>query len=216
MKVLAPDCDLRDLNRLLQLVTLAYRLDDGRVRRPDDFIAEVESQRVEDPTAAKVRVMTVHQAKGLQFDIVVLPELDVGVKPKPPPVVVDRDGPVGSIRCVSRYANETIQKLLPAELRPMFAEWANPLIGESLCVLYVAMTRAVHALEMIIAPSKVNEKTWPKTFAGVVRGALAPESRPNRRRCSFNMATPHGNIPAGSPGLPFGPAPATRRPTAEL
>jgi ATP-dependent helicase/nuclease subunit A len=174
VKVLAPDCDLRDLNRLLQLVTLAYRLDDGRVRRPDDFIAEVESQRVEDPTAAKVRVMTVHQAKGLQFDIVVLPELDVCVKPKAPHVVVERDGSVGPIRRVSRYANETIQKLLPAELRPMFADWANPLIGESLCVLYVAMTRAVHALDLIIAPSKANEKTWPKTFAGVVRGALAP------------------------------------------
>jgi ATP-dependent helicase/nuclease subunit A len=174
VKALAGECGLRDLNRLLQLVTLAYRLDDGRLRRPDDFITEIGSQRVEDPTAAKVRVMTVHQAKGLQFDIVVLPELDVSVKPQTPSVVIERDAPLGPIRRVSRYVNETIQKLLPDDLQPMFAGWSDALIGESLCVLYVAMTRAVHALDMIIAPSAVNEKTWPKTFAGVLRGALAP------------------------------------------
>jgi ATP-dependent exoDNAse (exonuclease V) beta subunit len=174
VKALAGDCDLRDLNRLLQLVTLAYRLDDGRVRRPDDFIAEIESQRVEDPTAAKVRVMTVHQAKGLQFDLVVLPELDVSVKPQTPAVVFEREEALGRIRRVSRYVNETIQKLLPAELQPMFAQWSDSLIGESLCVLYVAMTRAVHAVDMIIAPSKINENKWPKTFAGILRGALAP------------------------------------------
>jgi ATP-dependent exoDNAse (exonuclease V) beta subunit len=156
------------------LVTLAYRLDDGRLRRPDDFIAEIESQRVEDPTAARVRVMTVHQAKGLQFDIVVLPELDVPVKPQTPTVVTDRDAPLGRVCRVSRYVNETIQKLLPDNLQPMFARWSDALIGESLCVLYVAMTRAVHAIEMIIAPSKVNENKWPKTFTGVLRGALAP------------------------------------------
>ena len=174
VKLLAPSCDLRDLNRLLQLVELAYRFDDGRIRRPDDFIARIEEERVEDPTAAKVRVMTVHQAKGLQFDIVVLPELDGNLKPQAPRVVVDRPSPLEPIRSVCRYANETIQKLLPAELQPMFADWANPWISQSLCVLYVAMTRAVHSLDMIVGPSKPNEKTWPKTFAGLVRAALAP------------------------------------------
>ena len=171
VKSLAPVCDLRDLNRLLQLVELAYRLDDGKLRRPDDFIAQIESQRVEDPTAAKVRVMTVHQAKGLQFDIVVLPELDGNVKPQPSRVVIDRAAPLEPIRRVCRYASEKIQKLLPADFQKMFATCSDPWIGESLCVLYVAMTRAVHALDMIIAPSKVNEKTWPKTYAGVLRGA---------------------------------------------
>ena len=96
--------------------------------------------------------------------------------------MVDRDGPLEPIRTVCRYANETIQKLLPPELQPMFADWAKPWIGESLCVLYVAMTRAVHALDMIIAPSKPNEKTWPKTYAGLLRSALAPGKVPNRRR----------------------------------
>jgi ATP-dependent helicase/nuclease subunit A len=173
VKSLAPACDLRDLNRLLQMVELAYGLDDGQIRRPDDFIAQIESRRVEDPTTAKVRVMTVHQAKGLQFDLVVLPELDGNLKPQTPRVAVDRPSPLEPIRRVCRYAGEAIQKLLPAEFQRMFDEWPNPWIGESLCVLYVAMTRAVHALDMIIAPSRPNEKTWPKTYAGLLRGALA-------------------------------------------
>src|SRR5690606_20874847 len=42
-------------------------------------------------------------------------------------------------------------------------------VTESLCVLYVAMTRAVHALHMIVAP---HDKDCAKTFAGVLRGAL--------------------------------------------
>ena len=46
-------------------------------------------------------------------------------------------------------------------------------VSESLCVLYVAMTRAVHALHMIIAPAKPNEKCLPKTFAGLLRATLA-------------------------------------------
>ena len=41
-------------------------------------------------------------------------------------------------------------------------------------MLYVAMTRAVHSLDMIIAPSKPNEKKWPKTYAGLLRSAMAP------------------------------------------
>lgn len=175
VKLLAPSCELRDLNRLLQLVELAYRFDDGRVRRPDDFIARIEAEKVEDPTAAKVRVMTVHQAKGLEFDIVVLPELDVAVKGQPPLVVVDRENPLAPARAVCRYAGESIQKLLPARFQKMFADWDRPWLGESLCVLYVAMTRAIHALDMIIAPPKPNGRSWPKTYAGIVRSALAPD-----------------------------------------
>ena len=41
---------------------------------------------------------------------------------------------------------------------------------EALCVLYVAMTRAIHALEMIIAPRPKSGAV--KTFAGLLRAAL--------------------------------------------
>ena len=41
-------------------------------------------------------------------------------------------------------------------------------LGEELRLLYVALTRAVHSLYLIIAPSKKNEKKIPYTFAGVL------------------------------------------------
>ncbi len=189
VKSLAPACEVRDLNRLLQLVEMAYRFDDGRIHRPDDFIARIDVERVEDPTAARVRVMTVHQAKGLQFDIVVLPELDCKLKGQPPAVVVDRETPLGPVNCVCRYTNETIQKLLPERFQKMFDAWAIPLIEQSLCVLYVAMTRAIHALDMIIAPSKSGEKKWPKTCAGLIRGALAPGKPAEPQTTAYE----HGN-----------------------
>src|SRR5882724_5867375 len=55
--------------------------------------------------------------------------------------------------------------------------WRTPVINASCTgctnfLLYVAMTRAVHALSMIMAPSRPNERTIPKTFAGIVRTAL--------------------------------------------
>ena len=61
----------------MQLVDLGHTYERRAGIRPSDFVAFVEQTKVEDPSPAKVRVMTIHQAKGLQFDIVVLPELDV-------------------------------------------------------------------------------------------------------------------------------------------
>ena len=45
-------------------------------------------------------------------------------------------------------------------------------VAESLCVLYVAMTRAIHCLHMILAPPKSGEKSLPKTYAGLLRATL--------------------------------------------
>jgi ATP-dependent exoDNAse (exonuclease V) beta subunit len=45
-------------------------------------------------------------------------------------------------------------------------------VSESLCVLYVALTRAVHALHMIIPPSSPNERNLPRSHLGLLRAAL--------------------------------------------
>jgi hypothetical protein len=107
---------------------------------------------------ADVRVMTVHQAKGLEFDLVVLPELECDLVGQPDAFVIDRPDVVGPIRRVCRYANQMIQDLMPPDVQQMFAEATDREVTESLCVLYVALTRAAHALHMIIPPSKPNEK----------------------------------------------------------
>ena len=171
-KELAAVCDRREVSRLEQLVEMAYGYEDRATTRPGDFVALVEQQKVEDPTSARVRVMTVHQAKGLQFDIVVLPELDVRIGGQPPEIVAGCPKPAAQIERVCRYVSKDLRAILPAEFQRMFAAHEERVIEESLCLLYVALTRAVHSLHLVIAPSKSNERSVPYTFAGVLRTAL--------------------------------------------
>ena len=117
VKSLAPDCGPRDVSRLLQLVEMAYTFDDGKIRRPDEFLAQARERSVEDPLSAPIRVMTVHQAKGLQFDIVVLPQLDEPLVGQPPKLVVGRASPTGPIERVCRYANMPYIELKPLSSR---------------------------------------------------------------------------------------------------
>lgn len=170
---LTRSCDGRDARRLMQLVELAYRFEDDATLRTRDFVHFVESQKVEDPTTAQVRVMTIHQSKGLEFDIVVLPQLDVRLSGQPPAVVVGRRDPTLPADFVCRYANKELQALLPGEIQQIFERQSGQAIRESLCVLYVALSRAVHALHMIIAPSSPSEKKLPITFAGLLRSTLS-------------------------------------------
>ena len=173
VKELSASCASRDLDRLVQLVGLAYGYESRASTRPDDFVNLVSQQKVEDPTSARVRVMTVHQAKGLQFDVVVLPELDVGLAGQPPQIVVGRPRPVADVQSVCRYVPKSLRPLVPMKFARMFDEHERQVVEEALCVLYVSLSRAVHALHMIVAPSRENEKTIRSTSAGLLRSALS-------------------------------------------
>ncbi len=172
---LVASCSRRELSRLEQLVELAYGYETGATLRADDFVAYVQNTRVSDPIPADVRVMTVHQAKGLEFDIVVLPELDAGLVGQPDQFVIDRPDVTGPVAKVCRYASADVQQLMPSDIQRMFAEATDREVTESLCVLYVAITRAIHAVHAIIPPSTGNEKSLPRTFAGLLRVALKDE-----------------------------------------
>lgn len=101
---LTPFCNPRELTRLMQLVSLAYRYEDHATEQAEDFIETVSATKVEDPSAADVRVMNIHQSKGLQFDIVVLPELDGPIRGNVPRMIVGRPSPTEPVEAVFRYA----------------------------------------------------------------------------------------------------------------
>ena len=138
----------------------------------------MQDQRKTDPSSARVRVMTIHQAKGLEFDAVFLPELDSKLLGQTPAFVAGRDSPLSGINRVIRYAGDEVQRLLAPEWQQLFTEDICRRLRESLCTLYVAMTRPIHALHMIIQSSERQEKNLPKTFAGLLRSALAPATNP--------------------------------------
>jgi ATP-dependent exoDNAse (exonuclease V) beta subunit len=197
---LAPHCDARELARLMQLVEMGYGYEARATTRVDDFLTMVAETRVESPRAAAVRVMTVHQAKGLEFDIVVLPELDAKLVGQPPQVVVGRPGPARPIDRVLRYVSKDLWPLLPREFETMFAEHQRRMAEEAFCVLYVALTRAKRAIHLVVAPSAENEKNVPGTFAGVLRAALARAERLEPGAVAYEAGDPQWLVPLLSEG----------------
>jgi ATP-dependent exoDNAse (exonuclease V) beta subunit len=155
---LAPACARRDLSRLQQLVEMAFTFQTRSTLRADDFVAWVRAQRVPDPSGANVRVMTIHAAKGLQFDVVILPELDSTLMGQSPAFVVDRDPKTLDVTFICRYAGEATQNLLTDGERCAFELDRQQRVEESLSLLYVAMTRAVHALHLFIPGRRTRRK----------------------------------------------------------
>jgi ATP-dependent exoDNAse (exonuclease V) beta subunit len=183
VREMADSVNQRDLSRLNQLVELAYGYEPTATLRTTDFVNYVESERVSDPTSDHVRVMTIHQAKGLQFDVVVLADLDSNLIRQRNAFVTGHSDPTLPVNRVCPYRNTRIQSLLPDDLRQMFRRATHRAVTESLCVLYVALTRAVHALHLIISPSKEGSSSkegkqkLPKSAAGLLRAALT-DGRP--------------------------------------
>ncbi len=146
---LAPACTGLDRGRLMQLVEAAEQYDArGSIGVPG-FLALVESTRRPAASVTGVRIMTVHAAKGLEFDAVILPELDGKVPAHSPDVVFDRAHLLGPVTRISLFAAEPVQRASEV-LAALARERRTREILESLCLLYVAMTRARRYLEMIV------------------------------------------------------------------
>ena len=151
------------------------------------FLEVIHQERVSDPTEDPVRVMTVHQSKGLQFDVVLLPDLNRRLIGQTPNCVFDRPRATDPIGRIVRYVPEGLRTLLPAWIQTVHENHELLSVREELSVLYVALTRAVHSLQMIVAPSeyaasgdaedkprrKQNPERLEATLAGLIRAALA-------------------------------------------
>ncbi len=151
---LVPYCDGRNVARLTQLVGMADRIDPLRLDRPSRFVDFVRGADVTEPSPGAVRVMTIHKSKGLEFDAVVLPELDgalnrgrLGVQ-----VNVERDGVTGPITAVYRTTNSET-RALSEMLQSAYEREQSRQFKEDLCSLYVAMTRARFGLYLWVKPT---------------------------------------------------------------
>ncbi len=215
---LAEHCNRRELSRLLQLVELAYSHQPSASLRTADFLSVVEAERVADPLPVDVRVMTIHKAKGLEFDVVVLPELEGNIIGQPDAFVVERPEPTEPATCVCRYVNESLRPLLPQRIQVLFDQWADRQTSESLCLLYVAMTRAIFALHMIVPPPADNERKPRANLAGLLRAALVDETQPDSGTLLYEhgdakwFARPEARSPSAVPGQGALPALAEKSP----
>ncbi|MDR2171007.1 MAG: UvrD-helicase domain-containing protein [Planctomycetaceae bacterium] len=184
-EALAPFCNQREYQRLEKLLELAYQFQETATgARTKQFISMINNTKVESPNATdNIRIMTIHKSKGMQFDIVVLPDINgtLAKSEKTPQFIAGRKNAVADIDVVIKYLNKEMQALLPEEpnkYRKAFADYIEGNIKESLSVLYVAMTRAIHELVMIAKPPKKTTKqkkdnnNFPATFEGVLRASL--------------------------------------------
>ncbi|MFT5197962.1 MAG: ATP-dependent helicase/nuclease subunit A [Planctomycetota bacterium] len=160
-----------DRVRFDQLIDRADTFSKQAGLRPSQFARIVFQARVPAPWTARIQAMTVHSSKGLEFDVVLLPELDAKiVGGRPIPVGSSRPDPAGWYESISHLPKKalcefsgTLQELVEVENR------ANA--QEALNLFYVAITRARRRLEFCIPPYKAASKGGPDglTFANLLR-----------------------------------------------
>jgi ATP-dependent helicase/nuclease subunit A len=184
---LAVDDDFSRL-RARQITTAAAEFDTTGSRVVAEFVAFMERYKVRgSDTAAVIRVLTVHKAKGLGFDLVLLPDLE-GTK-----LTARRDG-----LAIQRMTDRRLKWVL--DLPPRLFVEQDPVLAahlsvaesdacyENLSLLYVAMTRAKQGMYLITEPGavdsssnnftkllavtvgenwQVGDKHWYKRIAGV-------------------------------------------------
>jgi len=144
------------------LVEAAVQFDRSSERDPDAFRRFVDSHALPaTPTPDAVRVMTIHQSKGLGFDIVILPELggDDITRDTRRTMLLDRAPdtrrPDWALALPGRLvanADTTLSGALErADAQSCF---------ENLCVLYVAATRAKRGLYAVTSYAGPTAKSF--------------------------------------------------------
>ena len=159
--------DRRKNSRLAQIGRhrcMQQRHHDAQKKPGEDLRAFVEfvDHRVEQEseTPGVVRVMTTHFSKGLGMDMVILPELDgkgLSEFRDTSGIAVHRDEKGEVLWGLSLPSQEicAADPTLAAAREHLLSRQAY----ENLCLLYVAMTRAKHALYCLRAPSKDIKNT---------------------------------------------------------
>lgn len=167
-------CTARDRLRLQQIVAQGWQFDQTGSLNPCDFVRLLENSKFQKSEPAPVRVMTIHQSKGLEFDVVVLPDLDVPIFKAPEAAFTGpAAGEVPDRVCV--WSNKAIWPMLPSELQSAFEDTIARQISDNLSVFYVAVTRAIHSMHMLTKP--ITSKQPPKTFAGLLLASLTDQTQ---------------------------------------
>jgi ATP-dependent exoDNAse (exonuclease V) beta subunit len=146
-----------------QFVAAAALFDASGSRDVAEFVAFMERHAVRGTeTADVVRVMTIHKAKGLGFDVVVLPDLEgQRIDQRRSGLAVQRS-PARAVEWVLELPTKLFcenDATLDAHVRQAEAEACY----EAFALLYVAMTRARRAMYLITKPAGGSEsRNYPR------------------------------------------------------
>lgn len=157
--------------------TLAHTLASMGQSDPAEYARLLRTRPVPEDALAPVTVLTIHKAKGLEFDAVFAVELDEQWAKGRALVVerVDEQGRHNSLSPIRRVfvrPSAAIEALAPS-LQPACEFQRTRALGEDVCGLYVAMTRTVHLLEMLV---KADDNANAINAARLLRQRLQGQS----------------------------------------
>lgn len=160
---------------LEKLLELACLYDAQRTPRVADFRNWLVHQEVSGVEEARIRVMSIHGAKGLQFDAVFLVDLDARLTQYRESLVYSRSQPTGPIDFVSRGLKQDMftAGVFPPDVASRYEEFRRRNIEENLSVLYVALTRAIYGLYIFVEPQNQNQRHPPISLAAWLWATLA-------------------------------------------
>lgn len=167
-------CDARERTTLRLMAQAAATWRSAPGAPLSDFAAYVESSGLAEPAQAPVRVMTMHGAKGLEFDEVVLPFLDGGmVRGRTGSCMGWSSGQTGHMTAVSPSLREKLRVHLPVLAAFTNRAWADD-FADRLSLFYVSITRAKTGLHLIVHPRPKKKPSKRKTIspASLLRGAI--------------------------------------------
>ncbi len=112
--------------------------------------------------------MTIHQSKGLEFDAVFLPDLDLQIKGRPPAFVLRTPDRTAAPTGVIRYFNKALRPYISEEWQQIFVEVSEHQLTEALCVFYVALTRARQALYLYTTAHSKPANRWGSVLQSIL------------------------------------------------
>ncbi len=164
-----------ELIRLNQLVEFALQYSEQSDPRCTEFVKWLSLQKVVSLSRASVRIMTIHSSKGLEFDLVIAPDLDSALEGQRAGLEVLQAGPFSPAERIVFSKNKNIRALLPkvAEIHTSHVEEE---VKQSLAVLYVMLTRARYGLHLLVA-EKSSAKS-KSTFRTLILEAAGSAGKP--------------------------------------
>lgn len=171
--------------RLRQLSEAAREFDEGGGGTAADFIGSIDDHVLHElGSQSAVRVMSIHQSKGLGFDIVILPELQDShswslAGSGNADFVVARDPLTDRPQWALKMPRQDIARADAALARQL--DLARDIESfDALCLLYVALTRAKQGLYIVTSfPGKSASALTPAYF---LRKQLAGDGRTTQGR----------------------------------
>lgn len=139
-----PKCNVSEVSQLLKLEELAISSQMRGITRSKEIIEFINAAMSEDPSESRIRLLTIHGSKGLEFDIVVLPDLDQDLTARFRRSKLLFSGKPDAPTQISINPSQAFCQFVP-ELSNFRNAAFDSFIHEALCCLYVALTRARYA-----------------------------------------------------------------------